>query len=584
MIPANIIEDLKFRNSIEDVISSYINLTRSGANLKGLCPFHSEKTPSFTVYTGDGHFYCYGCGAGGDVISFIMRIENLDYTSALEFLAKRAGVTLPEDDTRRSEGVTRSRVLEMNLEAARFFRSILFSKEGESGRAYFEKRRLSGATIKHFGLGYAPNSFDALKRHLKSKGFTDEETVAGYLCQRSRKNEERTYDCFRNRVMFPIIDTAGNVVAFGGRVLDDSQPKYLNSSDTPAFKKSRNLFALNYARKNTENGFILCEGYMDVIALHAAGFENAVATLGTAITPEQARIMKKYTDKVAISYDSDQAGQKAADKAIRLLSEVGIDARVISIPGAKDPDEYINNYGAVKFKDVLSASQTGFDYKVSKVLAKYNTDDPTEKARAVRDICFEIAKVYSKVERDIYIQSIAKRMELDRKAVAADVEGIIRRMNNERKKTERTELLRETSGLSNRVDPDQAKNKRASVIERTIVGLLLIRPEYAKLIHGENAVSAEEFTSEFCGEIFKAVTEAFRDGGFDFGMLSEFFTQEQVSEAEKIANERRKVSSNGEDVFTEALKRLREENEKRKTKEQGHMDLNALLENKRKNN
>lgn len=584
MIPANIIEDLKFRNSIEDVISSYINLTRSGANLKGLCPFHSEKTPSFTVYTGDGHFYCYGCGAGGDVISFIMRIENLDYTSALEFLAKRAGVTLPEDDTRRSEGVTRSRVLEMNLEAARFFRSMLFSKEGESGRAYFEKRRLSGATIKHFGLGYAPNSFDALKRHLKSKGFTDEETVAGYLCQRSRKNEERTYDCFRNRVMFPIIDTAGNVVAFGGRVLDDSQPKYLNSSDTPAFKKSRNLFALNYARKNTENGFILCEGYMDVIALHAAGFENAVATLGTAITSEQARIMKKYTDKVAISYDSDQAGQKAADKAIRLLSEVGIDARVISIPGAKDPDEYIKTYGAVKFKDVLSASQTGFDYKVSKVLAKYNTDDPTEKARAVRDICFEIAKVYSKVERDIYIQSIAKRMELDRKAVAADVEGIIRRMNNERKKTERTELLRETSGLSNRVDPDQAKNKRASVIERTIVGLLLIRPEYAKLIHGENAVSAEDFTSEFCGEIFKAVTEAFRNGGFDFGMLSEFFTLEQVSEAEKIANERRKVSSNGEDVFTEAIKRLREENEKRKTKEQGHMDLNALLENKRKNN
>lgn len=584
MIPANIIEDLKFRNSIEDVISSYINLTRSGANLKGLCPFHSEKTPSFTVYTGDGHFYCYGCGAGGDVISFIMRIENLDYTSALEFLAKRAGVTLPEDDTRRSEGVTRNRVLEMNLEAARFFRSMLFSKEGESGRAYFEKRRLSGATIKHFGLGYAPNSFDALKRHLKSKGFTDEETVAGYLCQRSRKNEERTYDCFRNRVMFPIIDTAGNVVAFGGRVLDDSQPKYLNSSDTPAFKKSRNLFALNYARKNTENGFILCEGYMDVIALHAAGFENAVATLGTAITPEQARIMKKYTDKVAISYDSDQAGQKAADKAIRLLSEVGIDARVISIPGAKDPDEYIKTYGAVKFKDVLSTSQTGFDYKVSKVLVKYNTDDPTEKARAVRDICFEIAKVYSKVERDIYIQSIAKRMELDRKAVAADVEGIIRRMNNERKKTERTELLRETSGLSNRVDPDQAKNKRASVIERTIVGLLLIRPEYAKLIHGENAVSAEDFTSEFCGEIFKAVTEAFRNGGFDFGMLSEFFTLEQVSEAEKIANERRKVSSNGEDVFTEALKRLREENEKRKTKEQGHMDLNALLENKRKNN
>jgi len=237
MIPANVIEDLKFRNNIEDVISSYITLSRSGSNLKGLCPFHSEKTPSFTVYSGDGHFYCFGCGAGGDVISFVMRMENLDYRAALDFLAARCGITLPEEGERERGGVSRSRVLEMNREAAKFFHHMLMkSEEGAVGREYFAKRKLSGATIKHFGLGYAPNSYDSLKKHLREKGFTDEEMVAGYLCQRSRKNEKNTYDCFRGRVMFPIIDVSGNVVAFGGRVLDDSQPKYLNSSDTPALK------------------------------------------------------------------------------------------------------------------------------------------------------------------------------------------------------------------------------------------------------------------------------------------------------------------------------------------------------------
>lgn len=584
MIPANIIEDIKFRNSIEDVISSYVTLNRSGANLKGLCPFHSERTPSFTVYSGDGHFFCFGCGAGGDVISFVMRIENLDYRAAIEFLAKRAGVAIPEDDTERRQGVSRSRVLDMNLEAARFFRQVLFSPQGEAGRAYFEKRKLSGATVKHFGLGYAPDSFDALKNHLHSKGYTDEEMVAGYLCQRSRKNEKHIYDCFRNRVMFPIIDTAGNVIAFGGRVLDDSVPKYLNSADTPAFKKSRNLFALNYARNHTDDGFILCEGYMDVIALHAAGFENAVATLGTAITPEQARLMKKYTEKVTISYDSDEAGQKAADKALRLLGEVGIDAKVLSIPGAKDPDEYIKTYGAAKFKEVLADSKTEFDFKINKILSKHNINNPADKAKAAREICYSISEIYSRVERDIYIQSAAKILELEPKSIRADIDGIIRRRNREKKKAEHSDIVRETSGLGNRVDPDYAKNVHSSVVERTIIGLMIIRPEYIKLLSTTAGIKAEDFSSLLTRRLFETITQLYNGGGFDFGMLSETFSQDEISEAEKMADSRRRVQSNGEDVFLEAVSRLKEEAEKRKAKESGTDDLQSLINRKRKNN
>ena len=465
MVPANVIEDLKFRNSIEDVISSYITLSRSGSNLKGLCPFHSERSPSFTVYTGDGHFYCFGCGAGGDVISFVMRIENLDYRAALDFLAQRCGITLPDDNDKERGGVSRSRVLEMNREAAKFFHHMLMkSEEGAVGREYFAKRKLSGATVKHFGLGYAPNSYDSLKKHLRSKGFTDEEMVAGYLCQRSRKNEANTYDCFRGRVMFPIIDVSGNVVAFGGRVLDDSQPKYLNSSDTPAFKKSRNLFALNYAKNKKEDYFILCEGYMDVIALHAQGFTGAVATLGTAITPEQARIMKKYTDKVVICYDSDEAGQKAADKAMRLLAEVDIAVRIIRIPGAKDPDEFIKKnepYGAVRFRDVIENARTPFDYKIFQATSKYDITDAEQKVRAARELCYSIADIRSKVEQDIYIRKAAEALEIDVEGIKADVRNIIKRRDASQKKKDREELIRNTARLGDRVDPDFAKEKRS---------------------------------------------------------------------------------------------------------------------------
>ena len=425
MIPREIIEEIRYRNDIEDVISSYVTLKRAGSNLVGCCPFHNEKTPSFTVFTSNKNFYCFGCGAGGDVITFIMKAENLDYPSALEFLAQRAGIEIPKNGGFEEKGIPRKRIYEMNLAAAKFFRQCLFDPNiGREALSYLaENRRLSGAVIKHFGLGYSPADFGILTAHMKKLGFTDEELTVGFLCGKSQKNG-RLYDYFRNRVMFPIIDVSGNIVAFGGRVMDDSKPKYLNTSDTPGFKKSRNLFALNYAKKNCAEQMILCEGYMDVIALHAAGFENAVATLGTAITQEHARIISKYTKSVLISYDMDSAGRAAADKAMRLLADVGVDVKVLKMTGAKDPDEYIKLYGADRFRQVISRSQSGFEYKMDTVLSKYDLSQAEDKIKASAELCNIIASVYSSVEREVYISAAAEKIGLSPDVMKNDVERI----------------------------------------------------------------------------------------------------------------------------------------------------------------
>ena len=385
-IPREVVEEIIRRNDIEQVIGSYVTLKHAGSNMVGLCPFHSENSPSFTVFGSDDHFYCFGCGTGGDVITFIMKMENVDYPTALEMLAKRAGIEIPQtaDNSYGERGVKRERVLKMNEAAARFFRHCLTKEPcGEEARQYFKKRGISEGTSKQFYLGYAPNDFGKLTNYLKSLGFTEEEMVAGFLCGKSQKTG-RAYDYFRNRVIFPIVDTSRNIVAFGGRVMDDSKPKYLNSSDTPAFKKSKNLFALNYAKGFCAEQLILCEGYMDVIALHQAGFPNSVATLGTAITEEHARIISRYTKKVIISYDSDEAGQKAANKAMLLLGKVGVEVRVLKMQGAKDPDEFIKKKGAEAFKSLLTESRTGFEYKLEAVLSKHDISQVEEKRRALR--------------------------------------------------------------------------------------------------------------------------------------------------------------------------------------------------------
>ncbi len=582
MIPANVIEDLKYRNRIEDVVGSYVTLSRSGANLKGLCPFHSERTPSFTVFPNDGHYYCFGCGEGGDAITFTMKLENLDYRGALDFLAKRCGVTLPEDDRFTQKGVTRQRVLEMNKCAARFFRDMLFDPEiGAEGREYLMgKRGLSSSVVKRFGLGYAPNSFNALRDHLQKNGFTREEMVEGYLCQVSRKNEKNIYDCFRNRVMFPIIDVTGNVIAFGGRVLDDSKPKYLNSADTPAFRKSRNLFALNYARNFCEENLILCEGYMDVIALHSAGFQNAVATLGTAITPDQARLMKRYSDKVVISYDSDEAGRKAASKALKLLSEAGVDSTVLRMQGAKDPDEYIAKFGAPKFKELLSAGRSEFDFKIDNIKERYDINIPEQKVKAANALVSEIAAYYSAVEREVYIGKAADALSLPRESIKSDVARALRKKKYTDKKEKREDLVRTSSAIGDRINPDKAKNLKCAVLEEKLLGMMLCRSEFVE--RGRAKLSAEDFYTGLNRRLFEFILRASDAGGFEMGQLSSEFSTDEVSRVAEYMTERIRLNVNTDFAFDEAAEQLKRETARQKEKDSGSVDLATLISRRSK--
>ena len=587
VIDHRIIEEIKFRNNIEDVISSYVTLKRAGSNMNGLCPFHSEKTPSFTVFTSSQNFYCFGCGAGGDVITFIMRAENLEYPDAVEFLAKRVGIEIPRDNEPSSRGPSRSRIIDMNRDAARFFHTQLYSEAGRAGLDYLKNsRQLSDSVIKRFGLGFAPDSFGALTDHLRSKGYTEEEMLSGFMCGKSKKNG-KLYDYFRGRVMFPIIDVAGNVIAFGGRVMNDSVPKYLNSSDTPAFKKSRNLFALNYAKNNAEEHIILCEGYMDVIALHAAGFSSAVATLGTAITSEQARIISKYTKKVIISYDSDAAGQRAADKAIKLLSEAGCEVKVLKMNGAKDPDEYIKKFGAEKFKDLLSGSRGRFDFKVDSVLAVHDITLPDEKIKASDELCKIAAEAYSEAEREVYIGRIAEVLSLPRDSIRADVRRQVSRRTRERKKNETRNAYLSGTGYGDRVNPDFVKNVHAARAEETVLGLLLSFEEHRKFFaDGGFELSEDDLATELGKRIFTVLKEGTdATGAFDLSIFGDRFSVEEMGRITKMRVSREQLTVNDRSVLLDAVRVLKSESAaKSGSDDVSYDDLLSLINKKKKEN
>ncbi|MDE7301748.1 MAG: DNA primase, partial [Oscillospiraceae bacterium] len=406
-IPELFIQELKQNNPIDSVMSSYVSLIRRGRSCVCLCPFHSEKSPSCTLYLENNSFYCFGCGAGGDVITFIMKIENLGYIEALKFLAERAGMAMPEDARNNESSRIKSRILEINRTAARFFFDTLTrSPDGEKGRRYFAERQLSAATITKYGLGYAPNGWYNLSNHLRSKGFSDEEMISAFLCGRGKNGG--VFDIFRDRVMFPIIDLRGNVIAFGGRTIDGDGPKYINSSDTPVFKKSQNLFSLNFAKKSEEKRLILAEGYMDVIAINQAGFENVVATLGTALTQEQARLMSQYAEEIIIAYDSDGAGQNATHKAINLLSEVGARTKIIRMEGAKDPDEYIKKFGALRFKQLLDKSGGAIEFELEKCRAGLDTDTDEGRIEYLKRCVNVLADITSPIEREVYAGRLAE--------------------------------------------------------------------------------------------------------------------------------------------------------------------------------
>lgn len=587
MIPREVIDEILSRNDIESLVGSYVSLKRAGSNLKGLCPFHSEKSPSFTVFPKDNSFYCFGCGVGGDAITFIREIEHLDYPDAVSFLAKRVGINvLPDTDAAvgGARKIDKERILKMNVDAAKYYHAALFS-EDEKARAalrYFtEKRALSMATIRHFGLGFAPDGFDTFTRYMLSKGYTHEELVAGFLSGKSERGNY--YDAFRNRVMFPIIDVSGRVIAFGGRVMDDSQPKYKNSSDTPVFKKTRNLFALNFARQTCAETMILCEGYMDVIAMHAAGFTNAVATLGTAITADQARLMSRYTKKVIISYDADEAGQKAAVRAMRMLGEVGLEVSVFKVPDAKDPDEYIRTFGKDKFRAALESSKSKFEYNTDRVLSKYNLDVPQEKINALSEMSEMIAGFYSAAERDVYVRAAAKRFGVSADALSRDVEGIVKRNARAYAKEQTQKIRQETAGFADRVNADFVKAPTVAKNEENVLGLLLLFPNHRRKVFEDNLLSAEDFFTEFNKKVFLYLKTAYEAGEDPAVRMNETFTPEEVGRLTKIKLARMELTDNGDEVLRDAISALKTSYAKKQAENTNTYEgLNALLASIRK--
>ncbi len=578
-IPREVIEEILYRTDMEELVGSYVTLKRSGSNMTGLCPFHSEKTPSFSVSPAKKFFYCFGCGAGGDAITFVMKAENLDYVQAVEFLAKRAGITIPTDG-RQEKGLSRNRVFEMNLEAAKFFRGCLFDERlGKIGLDYLaEKRGLSMVTIKRFGLGFAPSDFGLLTSHLKQRGYRDEELVEAFLCGKSQKTG-RPYDYFRNRVIFPIIDVSGNVVGFGGRVMDDSKPKYLNTSDTPGFKKSKNLFALNYAKNHCAEEMILCEGYMDVIAMHAAGFENAVATLGTALTGDQARMMTKYTKKVIICYDSDEAGQRAADRAIKLLGEVGLEVRILKLQGAKDPDEFIKKYGADRLRSILSQSRTWFDFKWNAIAGKYDLSSPADRIKASGEAISLISGVYSSVEREVYMAQVAKALELPADVLKNNIEHEMRKRRSEAKRKEGQDAKLSIRNYGDRTNPDSVKNIAANAAEEAILGLMLLYDDHRNaVVKGKVSLTEDDFVTSLGKRIFKAIVDLQRsEGGFLFSLLGEQFTPDEMGRMQRYIQDRAVLTENGSDVLEKSVSALR----KAGADKRDDMDLAELLAHKR---
>lgn len=567
LISKDTIEEILARTDIEPLISSYISLKRAGDTYKGLCPFHSEKSPSFTVYPRTASFYCFGCGIGGDAVTFIKQMEHLDYPDALQFLAKRAGITIVDDDNkyvREEKKFNRDRMFKMNVDAANFFHKCLMANttDAKAALSYFtEKRGLSLSTIKHFGLGYAPDSFDSLLNYMTAKGYTKDELVAGFLCGKSEKG--RYFDAFRKRVMFPIIDVSGNVIAFGGRAMDnETKPKYKNSSDTPVYKKTRHVYALNFARLTCSETMVLCEGYMDVIALHAAGFTNAVATLGTAITSEQARLMSRYTKKVVICYDSDEAGQKAANKALKVIGDVGLDVRVVKVPGSKDPDEYIKTFGKEKFKDVLDSAKIEFEYKMENILSKFDINLPQDRVKVLNMLENEISAFYSEAERDIYIQMVSKTLGVEAKSIKSDVQRIIQKNIKTFKASESERARQAAAGYRDKVNPDFAKAPTVAKHEEVVVGLLLLFAEHRKKVFENSLLDESDFFTELNKRIFAYIKESYLKGDV-FADLNEIFTPEEVGRITKIKLSRMELVNNGDEVLVDSIKALKSSMQKK---------------------
>lgn len=532
--PDSFLQELKLRSDITEIASSYVNLKRHGRNMVGLCPFHGEKTPSFNIYTENGSFYCFGCGAGGDVITFIMKIENLDYVEAVKFLAQRAGMEMPENTYDDSLSKLRMRIYEANREAARFFHATLLSQRGQSGLNYLRGRALSDRTIRHFGLGFADDDWNSLCNHLKNKGFSEYEIYSANLAFK-RKNGNGIYDRFVNRVMFPIIDLRGNVIAFGGRIMTDEKPKYLNTSDTPVFKKSENLFSLNNAKSSGTRTLILCEGYMDVIALNQAGFTNAVATLGTALTNEQAVLMKRYADEVIICYDADGAGQKATARAIDILRNAGLPIKILTVPSGKDPDEFIRSKGEngpAAFKLLIDKCGNDVEYRLMKLRENYNLTTTDGKVAFLNDAVKIVASIESPIERDVFASKLCAELEIDKNAFNDQIAKIKRRGRRENIKKETRQIQYELNGQNDKINKEHYKKPRSSSAEEALLVYLINNPDYANSI--SERVTPDKFSNSLIKRYYEYVLSKIKSGYEPLTSVSSDFNSDEVSYLYKL--------------------------------------------------
>ena len=529
MIPREYIDEVVRRSDITEVVSSYVQLRHRGRTHTGLCPFHSEKTPSFVVYPETQSFYCFGCGAGGDVITFVRKINNLDYVEAVKMLAGRAGMPMPEEDDKA--GRLRSRVLAINKEAARFFYEQLNAEndDARAARAYWRGRGLSDSTIRRFGLGFSPNDFGALRRHLRTRGYTEEEMLASGLQKRSEKGN--VYDVFRGRVMTPIFDLRGNVIAFGGRGLGDEKPKYINSPETLVYKKSKAMFALNIAKKSASRRYILCEGYMDVISLHQAGFDTAVAACGTALTPDQVRLLGEYADEVVLCYDSDEAGQKATARSLGLFAESPVKVSVLNIPGAKDPDEFIKKYGRERFEALLNGTSNAIEYKLAKVREKYDLARPADRVEYIKDAIRLLAGRLTPTEREVYAGRLAEETDVAKANVMAQLEAAVRANQRRAQRQREKELLNTGAGADIKLPynvPGGEKALGVASAEQQLVAALIRDPSLIPM--AESRVKPEQFLMEDMAAAYAAVLEAKRQGHLpDLATLASALPEETVS-------------------------------------------------------
>ncbi len=577
-LPQAFIQELHDRTDIVDLIGSYVPLRRRGRLYTGLCPFHNEKTPSFTVYPDTQSYYCFGCGAGGDVISFVRQRENLDYIEAVRFLANRAGMQMPEeaDD---SGFIRRKRVFEINRLAARFFFKTLNSDEGREARAYLRRRGLQDAYIKKFGIGYAPGGWNGLRDHLRAQGYRDDEAVDAGVCTKSEKGS--VYDFFRERVMFPIFDLRGNVIAFSGRTTVGDNRKYLNTRDTPVFKKSRAIFAMNIAKNTDTRRLILCEGQMDVIAIHQAGFDNAIAACGTALTDEQVRIISQYADEVVLAYDGDGAGQKATRRAIDLFKNTSVQLRVLRIEGAKDPDEYIKAFGADKFRALLDGSSNSIEYELRRAKADCDIETDAGRVKYLRGAAAVLARAPSPTERDLYAGRVAQETGVSKESILLQADSV-RRQAYARRAREQDERLVRDVGEKYNIRGAGGNRLAAASAGRNLIALLYRSPDLCEAVAGQ--VDAGDFADEREGRIFSAMSEAIRRDEFTgMGSLAAALDSGDIALLSGILAETGGINYSAQDAdfLVERLLRGRQTPSKEQLRDMDAAALQALVEKKK---